>query len=278
MTVPSRHGVAMSPTQPQLTALEGVALEEFHSFATSCAPHAADRATEVVSHARPVLLGFSGWPAAGKDTVPEVLFSQLGVEAEHVYFSIPLKREVDRVITLCRDHVDEDGAGREVAVEMGVSDDHGHWAARIIHAAAHADGGLHSRTRTPEVRELLQVWGTDVRRGEDPDYWVRQALAPAVETIAAGRCAYLSDVRFPNEVDGARRLGFHVTRLVVSRETVVRRLFERDGLEYESSQLDAMLAHPAESSLDGYHGFDLVLDNEGVVEGAVAAVRADVGL
>lgn len=265
---------------PSLPPLSGTALDEFRRFAAVCADEAtAEAAADVVAVARPLLLGFSGWPAAGKDTVPLELYRQLGVTgAEHIYFAVPLKQEVDQVIDLCRGADDEAGAADAVASTMGVPADDARWAASIIFRCAADDPEVHARTRTPEVRQLLQVWGTDVRRKGDPDYWVKRALAPAVEAVAAGSHAFLTDVRFPNEITGAQNLGFFVARLEVSRATVVERLWQRDGIRYEESDLDAMLAHPAESSLDGFGGFDLVVDNEGTVEQAVAAVRASLGV
>lgn len=56
------------------------------------------------------------------------------------------------------------------------------------------------------MRELLQWWGTDYRRKQDPDYWVKQlTLGPGKWTI--------SDVRFENEVTRIRELGGQVWRV-----------------------------------------------------------------
>jgi phosphomevalonate kinase len=220
-----------------------------------------------------VLLGFSGWPGAGKDTIPALLYPELGVEPAHVYFAVPLKDEGDRVIDLARAAGSQADAVIAVADEMGVSRDAAAMALGVVYEAAQ-DPEVHARTRTDAVRRMLHLWGTEVRRSQDPEYWVRRALEPAVGIIAEGDACYLSDVRFPNEVEWSRALGFHVVRLSISEATVRARLEARDGLVYDDERFATMMGHPAESSLNDFPDFDLVLDNEGTAEEAVAAVRA----
>lgn len=48
-------------------------------------------------------------------------------------------------------------------------------------------------------RALLQWWGTEYRRAEDPDYWVKK-LAARIEREAPA-FAVISDLRFPNEFE-----------------------------------------------------------------------------
>lgn len=61
------------------------------------------------------------------------------------------------------------------------------------------------------VRELLQEYGTEVRRADDPDYWVRRWAEEAVKY----RHVVAPDVRFFNEAKIVRDLGgklWHVDR------------------------------------------------------------------
>jgi hypothetical protein len=60
-------------------------------------------------------------------------------------------------------------------------------------------------------RTLLQWWGTEYRRAQDPNYWVKKTL----QQIANDQpdVALICDVRFPNEVDGIRAAGGYVVRV-----------------------------------------------------------------
>jgi hypothetical protein len=60
--------------------------------------------------------------------------------------------------------------------------------------------------RTPVTRALLQEYGTEVRRADDPDYWVHK-LWRVVAHEAKGRHVVIADTRFPNEADSVRRQG-----------------------------------------------------------------------
>lgn len=52
-----------------------------------------------------------------------------------------------------------------------------------------------------EVRKLMQWWGTDLRRAEDPLYWVKRGEAQGLQVGQQGFTPVFTDVRFPNEAD-----------------------------------------------------------------------------
>lgn len=54
-------------------------------------------------------------------------------------------------------------------------------------------------------RTLLQFWGAEYRRAQDPDYWVRQ-LANTIE-LEKPQIALISDLRFPNEMRFVKQYG-----------------------------------------------------------------------
>jgi hypothetical protein len=90
-------------------------------------------------------------------------------------------------------------------------------------------------------RKLLQLWGTEYRRKQDPDYWVKR-----LESKLAGlEKAVIDDVRFPNEVELIKRLGGKVIRI------------DRPQLA-ESS-------HESELILDDFDGWDDVIVNDGTL-------------
>lgn len=86
-------------------------------------------------------------------------------------------------------------------------------------------------------RTLLQWWGTDYRRAQDPEYWVKRLQ----ETLDRDNpeIAVITDVRFPNEAAAIKKMGGYLVK--VERTT--------------TPDIDVP-AHPSEQSLDGYTGWD----------------------
>lgn len=83
----------------------------------------------------------------------------------------------------------------------------------------------------PEVRRILENFGTNSIRKLDPDFWVRMALEKIQATEGP---VVVTDVRFPNEADKIRELGGIVVRII------------RPGFE------SAPGSHLCETSLDDY--------------------------
>lgn len=90
-------------------------------------------------------------------------------------------------------------------------------------------------------RELLQEYGSDVRRADQPDYWTEKWKWKA----AAHRLVAVPDVRFPNEYAMLRSMGAKLWRV------------ERPGF----GPTEAATLHPSETSLDN-HPWDAVLRND----------------
>lgn len=89
-------------------------------------------------------------------------------------------------------------------------------------------------------RTLYQWWGTDYRRAQDPDYWVKRLL----ETLEREQpdIALITDVRFPNEADAIHAAGGYLVQVV--------RTTKPDVIVPE---------HDSEKALDGYTGWDFTL-------------------
>lgn len=97
--------------------------------------------------------------------------------------------------------------------------------------------------------KLLQWWGTEFRRAQDPDYWVKKLAAsiPGNTNIAL-----VSDVRFVNEADyitGAGGYNVNVSRI------------NSDGSSYFST--DRAQSHPSEIALDNYNWQFRLTNHEG---------------
>ena len=91
-------------------------------------------------------------------------------------------------------------------------------------------------------REFLQHYGTDaVRFGLHPDAWVNALFADYTEEDKW--C--ISDVRFGNETWSIQERGGILIR--INRDT------------------DSQDKHESETALDGYEGFDYIVDNNGTI-------------
>lgn len=77
-----------------------------------------------------------------------------------------------------------------------------------------------------EIRKLLQWWGTEYRRAEDPDYWSKKGIAEAVR-LDAGKhiqLVVITDVRFANEALAIQDAGGKVYEVVAPSAMRKRRL------------------------------------------------------
>jgi hypothetical protein len=145
---------------------------------------------------------------------------------------------------------------------------------REVNAAASAAGGMGALLAQPRFpdwvqydpdapmddpmcplgkqRSLLQWWGAEYRRAQDPDYWVRQ-LANTIE-LEKPQIALISDLRFGNEMEFVLQYGEAVR-------------VDRDSLPPAT--------HISETALEDSTDWSLILENNGTLEefkeGAVVA-------
>jgi hypothetical protein len=108
-----------------------------------------------------------------------------------------------------------------------------------------AHGYEAAKDRHPEVRRVLQNYGLGLRQTLGEDVWV-EALVRRLPGLSEEVPAAVTDVRFPNEVEGLRERGFILVRL--TRDT---------GLEDDP--------HPSEAFVDTLP-VDYEVDNDGTPE------------
>lgn len=210
-------------------------------------------------------VAFTGKMGAGKDTVGQATADVLFPDGFHASFATALKEEVQQMINIITENSD---ASREALIdtitvhfeEAGdpVTADHAAFVIDQLRPSIRERGTVSSYDRYPEMRVVLQNWGTEVRRTQNPDYWVEKLLVLAVGMLATGRSVYVTDARFPNEVEAVRRVGGYAIRLNVSRDVQIERLTQRDGKRPDVTSFE----HPSETSLDGYVDFDVVIDTD----------------
>lgn len=126
-----------------------------------------------------MIIGFCGLAGAGKDTAAAHLVERHGYR--RIAFADPMRVALERL---------------DPFVQIGAAH------LRLSHIVAAR--GWHEAKKEPDVRRLLQRFGTEVGRemmGED--VWVDMAL----RGVAPGDRVAITDVRFPNEAAAVRRLG-----------------------------------------------------------------------
>lgn len=162
-----------------------------------------------------MIIGLSGYARSGKDTAADRLVNQ------HMFtrysFAAPMKEAMYKLNPIV--HSDSIGNFRY----KDLVDTYGLDVAK---------------ENTPEIRRLLQVFGTEVGRDMfGINFWVDLALNSIKEDNAV-----ISDVRFKNEADAIKSIGGQVWRI------------NRNGV-------GPVTNHSSELDLDNYN-FDYIIDND----------------
>ena len=175
----------------------------------------------------PMIIGLSGYAGTGKDTVAQILQRLWGFN--RLAFADAIREALYRLNPVLMNHNKD-----------------------IIRVREYVDGlGWDEAKQHPELRRLLQVFGTEVGRallGED--IWVNLTLAQ----IMLPNRYVITDVRFPNEAMAIKECGGVVLRV------------ERPGY-------GPVNEHTSDSSLE-----DWPFDNRIVNDGTLADLEATVFL
>ena len=213
-----------------------------------------------------IVLGVSGRIASGKDTVAPRVLTRVGVTApRHLFFALALKSEATEIIEMIREA--PEGAAHHpafhgvVAKRMGCPSYDARFMVETLWSDVRSGVVTSGYDRTTSTRAALQYWGTECRRTQDENYWVKKSMIPVIEEVARGGSVMITDARFENEVDAILATGGAVVRLRVSPEEQRRRLESRDGL----IPTPESLTHASETSLDAYEAegrFTVVIDTD----------------
>ena len=185
------------------------------------------------------LIGLIGKKRSGKDSFAAVLVGEHAYE--RVAFADPLR----------------DAALRLDPYVDAVVLDNGELQEYRLSEVIETLGWERAKDEVPEVRRILQAFGTDAIRTIDDGFWVRAGVDAI---LAASGAVVVTDVRFPNEADAIRQRGGLLVR-------IDRPGFDGDG-------------HATETALDDYVP-DIVVTNDGTLDqlgDAARAVAANVGL
>jgi hypothetical protein len=163
-----------------------------------------------------MIVGLSGYAQSGKDTVAELLC--LNYDYKRVSFADSIR---DAIYTLNPIVFNLNSRVADLVDEYG-------WS------VAKAN---------PEVRRLLQVFGTEVGRKQfGSEFWVDMAL----KDLDSTSLVVVSDVRFPNEAEAISKLGGSIWRINRHNHSAVN-------------------GHPSEHAMDNYM-FNHVIYNDGTLD------------
>jgi hypothetical protein len=203
-----------------------------------------------------VLIGISGKMGSGKDYLTNKLVAELerrGITHGHTAFALPLKNEMDIIINLIREHSDynDDNLASLLAERMNFAQKDALRLLSVIREEVEANPDLTAFSRTVLIRTGLQMWGTEIRRRQNPAYWTDKFLASAEKERTD--TFFATDGRFANEMDTIVD-NYGVTfRLDIPEEVLEQRRNGRDGITYTDEQLN----HESETALDDYERFDI---------------------
>lgn len=220
------------------------------------------------------LVGISGKMGSGKDTVASLFAERFSQSVEKVVirsFADGLKDEVARIVTYALMSQSKQDFCDSVTSWSRISSTQAQELLKVLHPliASLLEQRVEANEVTAEllyrnpadkplVREVLKFWGNDVRRAQNPDYWVDMAAVYAKEQVGSGVSCIIPDVRRQNEAGFIKDAVGLLVRLNVSKEEQRRRLLSRDNKLSDRSAF----THITETDLDDYDRFDLILDTD----------------
>lgn len=221
-----------------------------------------EKAFAAIASGEVIVLAVSGKLGAGKDSVAPIVVEQLEYsDALHEFFAKPLKDEVDQAIELVKTHATQEAAAVAIAEDQNISLEQATIVVSRLWDEVKSRLVTNSRVRTDNTRFVLQFWGTDIRRTQDQNYWVKIAISSTIDKLAAGNSAFVTDARFENEIDSLTDLGAYTVRLKVSPDVQAARILARDGIV----PTDEARNHISETALDDYEAlgrFTVVVDTD----------------
>lgn len=221
-----------------------------------------EKAFDRMSKKEAALMSISGKIGAGKDTSGPRLALRVLTHGDgqirHEFFARAVRFEVQQIIDLIQKSQSKEDAVAKIEEQMNVID--GSSIADVLYDDVKTGLVLDAfSARTLSSRRANQVWGTEYRRSQDENYWVKKTMNDCIITLANGSNVLITDARFPNECDSIKDLGGALVRLDVSDEEQARRILARDG----HIPPPESVSHPSELSLEGYSRFDLRVDTDG---------------
>jgi hypothetical protein len=246
-------------------------VDAFKAFAewSGVPAETAEAALENMRNGTVVSLLGSGAQGSGKDSVCPAVFTKMGIEdGVQCRVAHAIRAEMNQILQIIEASTSVEMAVKNVSNILHVNEETAAlYASLFFEPTRESDHGINVHERSERMRRALQWHGAE-GRADMPHYWVKKTYQAVIPNLANGRSVYLTDGRFPGEVDAGRTCGVLCIRLWVPEHVRVQRIVQRDGI-VPSEQT---LRHPGETALDGYWGLDAEIDNTRGLDETVEAV------
>lgn len=187
-------------------------------------------------------IAFSGKKGSGKDTMGRY-FSKAFPNSVQISFAGELKRESQAFIDELRSGNLEKPEDMPIKVFNKIKD--------IALSTGHEEVTSHSK----EMTTVLQLYGTDYRRFNNPNYWVDKVEGVLKEN--PNTIYYITDGRFLNELEMLYDNNCFIVKLEVDEEEQLDRLAFRDGERPDEEQMK----HISENEFENFKHFDFVINS-----------------
>jgi hypothetical protein len=165
-----------------------------------------------------MILGLTGYAGSGKDytyLLLERLYRENGRSILRKSFADSVRAEVAQAV------VDA------IGIPMGRL--YGYLAPEVLKTWA--------KPYTEAQRWILQAYGTEYRRAQDPEYWVKKTLTEAVHAEMDVELVVITDVRFENEAEAIRTAGGFVAQVMAYESDRAERLGGEIPPDHASEEL-----------------------------------------
>ena len=211
----------------------------------------------------PWIVGLSGEPGAGKDTVADMLIAQVkeeGGKAVKLAFGNVLYQDVAAAYGIPVYHLQSRDHKDSPATALARS-----YCKNPEMAQSLKDRG-YDQPLSP--REVLQLWG-DYRRSQNPHYLIDQVREQAAHALTQGQSVVISDLRTVREVALIHEMGCTLQRgCTPARGGMTVRVQNpeiTERMQYLRQKGDAAAIHPLENALRNVP-MDAEIVNNGTLE------------
>lgn len=207
-----------------------------------------------------MIIGFAGKAASGKTTAAKRMERVLNGRTLIIPMAMVLRDEVEGFLRRigAEEHVPLVYGCQEDKVRVFYVDENralsqcDTWANFIVE---HRDIQDRPGRTAVTVRRILQWWGTEYRRAQDPDYWTKAWVRRVGQNDLAQTHILVDDVRFINELQTIKGQGGKIYKI------------ERPGFDGANN-------HASETALDDYRDWDGIIHNDGTLDAFLHKVEA----